>query len=386
LNAHAPDNRPWRLLHAPVPPDWNLDWAALTAQFAWLRAMHGVPQDPIHHAEGDVLIHTRRVAEALTELIEWRQLPEDEREVLFASALLHDVAKPATTATEEDGRITARGHARKGERMTRALLWQGDPLPPASLNIRERLCKLVRHHGLPLWFLEQPDPERTAIEVSQTVRTDHLALLAEADVRGRICADQEEMLARIDLFRALCRELGCYGVPRAFANDHSRFLYFHNTRNGPDYAAYDDTEFTVVLMAGLPGAGKDTWIGKHLPGWPVISLDGIRRELQIGPEENQSAVVKLAQERARVLLRQQQPFVWNATNVTRLLRGPLIDIFAAHRARVRLVYLEAPRDVLLARNRARSHPVPPAVICRLLEKLEVPDPTEAHQVEWHVSS
>ena len=30
------------------------DWDALDARFEWVRAMHGVVQDPIHHAEGDV--------------------------------------------------------------------------------------------------------------------------------------------------------------------------------------------------------------------------------------------------------------------------------------------------------------------------------------------
>ncbi len=375
----------WQFPNCPSPPDWTLDWNGLAARFDWLHAMDGVPQDPVHHAEGDVLIHTHMVVQALIELEEWRALPPPERNILFAAALLHDVAKPAVTAIESDGRITARGHARKGERMARALLWSGAELPTAPFAARESIAKLVRHHGLPLWYLDQPDPERAAIEVSQTTRTDHLALIAEADVRGRICADQQEMLARIELFRSLCHELGCYGVPRAFANDHSRFLYFRSAQNGPDYAAYDDTEFEVTLMSGLPAAGKDTWIRDHLSGWTVIALDQIRRELNVGPEEDQSAVVKLAQERARTLLRRKQSFVWNATNVTRLLRGPLIDTFAAHRARVRIVYLEAPLPLLLRRNRARPHPVPEPVIHRLMEKLEIPDPTEAHQIEWHAS-
>jgi predicted kinase len=115
----------------------------------------------------------------------------------------------------------------------------------------------------------------------------------------------------------------------------------------------------------------------------VIALDQIRRELNVGPEEDQSAVIRTAQERASALLRQRKAFVWNATNVTRLTRGPLIELFAAHRARVRIVYREAPHDLLLRRNRARPHPVPEAVIYRLMDKLEISDLTEEHQVEWH---
>jgi hypothetical protein len=257
----------WTFPHCPQAPGQPVDWADLAARCGWLRAMSGVPQDPAHHAEGDVLIHTRMVTQALVDLAAWRELPSGERDVLFASALLHDVAKPETTATEEDGRITARGHARKGERRTRGLLWRGGELPVPPFAAGEHIAKLVRHHGLPLWFLDGPHPERSIIEVSQTTRTDHLALLAEADVRGRICADQEEMLARVEMFRSVCRELGCFGVPYPFANAHSRFLFFRGTHSGPTYAAYDDTEFDVVLMSGLPGAGKDTWIREH---WGMV--------------------------------------------------------------------------------------------------------------------
>ena len=33
-------------------------------------------------------------------------------------------------------------------------------------------------------------------------------------------------------------------------------------------------------MSGMPGVGKDTWIRRHLPGWPVVSLDDLRQRLQ----------------------------------------------------------------------------------------------------------
>jgi tRNA uridine 5-carbamoylmethylation protein Kti12 len=53
---------------------------------------------------------------------------------------------------------------------------------------------------------------------------------------------------------------------------------------------------------------------------------------------------------------------------------------------VRLVHVEAPWPALLRQNRARPRPVPEPVIERLLERWEVPDPTEAHQVEWVTSA
>ena len=83
-------------------------------------------------------------------------------------------------------------------------------------------------------------------------------------------------------------------------------------------------------MSGLPGAGKDTWIARHAPDLPVISLDMIRRELKVTPADDQGAVAALAKSRARELLRRQQSFIWNATNITRALRT------AAHRSLRRL--------------------------------------------------
>ncbi|MFC7441490.1 AAA family ATPase [Laceyella putida] len=145
---------------------------------------------------------------------------------------------------------------------------------------------------------------------------------------------------------------------------------------------YDDTRCEVILMSGLPGAGKDTWISQTHPDLPVISLDQIRREHGISPTANQGEVIQIAKEQAKVLLRQRQSFIWNATNLTRHLRDPLIDLFAAYGARITIVYMDAPLDLLLSRNRKRKHEVPEAVIRKLVRKLEVPTLTEAHHVEW----
>lgn len=373
----------WRFPHVPRPPEWTVAWEALSAQFAWLRALAGTPQEPAHHAEGDVFTHTRMVAEALAGMEAWHALPEDERGITFAAALLHDVAKPASTRVEPDGRITSPGHARLGERLARAILWEGDGLDaPAPLPLREAICALVRFHGLPLWLLDKADPVRAAVEASLRARLDLLALVAEADVRGRIAADRDALLERVALFRAFCEESGCLRAPYAFASDHARFVYFHERKADPAYAAYDDTTFEVILMAGLPGTGKDTWIARNHPDLPVVSLDRIRRELKVAPDEDQGAVVQAAKARARELLRRHEPFIWNATNVTRALRGQLADLFASYGARVRIVYVEAPHADLLRRNERRVASVPEPVIARLARKLEIPDLTEAHAVEW----
>src|SRR5689334_4252169 len=105
----------WTFKHTPQPPGWRVNWAAIHDDFAWIRDMQGTMQEPQWHAEGDVHIHTRMVAEAMAGEKRWRALNELDRHITFAAALLHDVAKPACTKFE-DGRCTSPNHTRVGER------------------------------------------------------------------------------------------------------------------------------------------------------------------------------------------------------------------------------------------------------------------------------
>ena len=372
----------WSFPWCPTPPDWTLDWASLQAEFDWLQSLQDCPQDPRYHAEGDVLTHTRLVCEALIALPAWRELPPIERSLLFAAALLHDVAKPAATEIEADGSITSKGHVRQGAKMARQILW--------SLNVpfhqREAIVSLVQHGSLPLWFWDKPNPQRAVIKASQVIRCDLLALLAEADVRGRKCDDQLELLERIQFFREFCQENNCLFYPRPFPSDHSRFVYFQKDNCDPNYAAFDDTRFEIVLMSGLPGADKDYWIREYLPDWTVISLDELRQAMNISPKDDQAAVGERARAIAKEYMRAEKSFVWNATNLSRQLRSSLISLFSAYQARIRIVYLEVSWEESLRRNHSRAANVPEAVIGRMRDRLEVPDLTEAHQVNWVVDS
>jgi type I restriction enzyme S subunit len=68
------------------------------------------------------------------------------------------------------------------------------------------------------------------------------------------------------------------------------------------------------------------------PDLPMIALDDLRAEMEIDPADDQGAVVQAAKARARELLRRQQPFAWNATNITRSLRRQLVDLFTDYGA------------------------------------------------------
>ncbi|WP_263419964.1 AAA family ATPase [Tolypothrix sp. PCC 7601] len=370
----------WSFPYCPNEADWLINWSALEAKFDWLRSLANCPQNPRYHAEGDVLIHTKLVCEALVALPQWRVLPSKEQSILFAAALLHDVAKPAATEIAEDGAISSKGHVVQGAKMAQQILWDLQ----VPFKEREAIASLVKYGSLPLWFWDKSNPERAVIKASQIIRCDMLAILAEADVRGRYCNDQAQLLERINFFREFCQENSCFEQPRQFPSAHSRFIYFQKENGNPNYEAYDDTRFQVIMMSGLPGSGKDTWIKENLPDWQVISLDKLRQQMGIDPEDDQGVVANAAKALAKEYMRNGQSFVWNATNLSRQLRGMLIRMFANYQGRIRIVYLETSWEELLQRNCDRTAKVPEKVLYRLKNRLDVPDITEAQAVDWIV--
>jgi predicted kinase len=359
----------------------NKTWAHLQKEFAWVADMTGVPQDPRHHAEGDVAIHTQMVLDTIQSFSDFQQLDIQVQEILWASALLHDVEKRSTTVTESDGRVTSKGHAKKGELTARTILFRDMPAP---FFVREQICALVRHHGLPLWIFDKSHPAKALFETSLRISMPLLSILAKADVIGRICGDQRELLDRIELFEAFCQEQQCWTSPRTFASDLARFVYFHKEDASPEYVPYDDLKGEVIILSGLPGMGKDTYIKKHFSHLQVVSLDDIRRKHKLKPDDSSATgwVVQEAKEQAKVFLRKGEPFVWNATNITRQMRSQWIGLFASYKARIRLVYLEVPYADWIKQNRERENPVPVNVLQRMLGKLEVPTPDEAHSVHY----
>mgnify|MGYP000719137927 CR=1 FL=1 len=361
-----------------------IDWDGMTARFGWFADMKGVPQDAQWHAEGDVYTHTKMVVESLTALPEFKVLDAQSKHILVASAMLHDVEKRSTTGHEIiDGieRIVSPGHARKGEFTARVVLYKDIPTPT---HIREQIAKLVRLHGLPLWVLEKEAPGKEVMYASQVVNNKHLSMLARADVLGRICVDQEEILYRIDLFDELCREHHCWEQPRVFESNYGRYLFFTREGIAPDYVPFDDLRFDVHMICALPGTGKDTYIQQQLKELPVLSLDEIRRSLGIDPTDKKGngRVIQMGKERAKELMRSKTSFVFNATNITPDMRSKWIGLFTEYQARVCITYLEVPYKTLLKQNHQRAYKVPVSAIDKMILKWEVPTVREAHEVAY----
>ena len=352
-------------------------------------AMRHTMQSPRWHGEGDVHTHTMMTCDALTSLSEYQELDKQRQQILLLATLLHDIGKTVTT-TMVDGEWQSPHHSTTGSRMAREWLWKECGLCGVKelTQVREAVCLLIRHHSLPPHAIDLDDARLRLHRIAANslltpfFSIKMLCILCKADMLGRQCDDQQQMLDQIALCEEIAMEEGCLDGCFPFPSSNTRRLFLSGHNVWKQQELYDETWGEVVLVSGLPGTGKDTWINQNLPDLPIISLDNIRLSLRVSPTDNQGTVANMAREQAKVFLRKHEPFVWNATNITVQMRESLVSLFETYHAHARIVYLETQWDTLLERNSQREHTVPTKAIEDMLGKLTIPEAYEANTVVW----
>ncbi len=366
----------------PAGSDQPLDWSACCERLAPLARLDETPQDPIYHAEGDVGTHTRMVVDALFQDSFFQASVPERQWVMFMAALLHDIAKPDTTRVDPDsGRISQPGHSRRGAVDARLLLWQAD----VPWRLREAICRIIAVHQVPFFAFDSrrgESPEYLVRKLSWGLDLRELVAVARADMAGRICVSQAEHLQDIELFAQLAMEESAWGCAAPFADAHTAVAYFRGGRVHPATPLFADAGSTVVVMSGLPAAGKNTWVDKHCAGLPVVSFDDSRRELGLAHGRNEGAVAHHATDRARSLLRDKKDFVWNATHLSDQMRSKTLSLLYRYGARVEIVHVEQSLRVLLSRNQRRDTSLSNARLIDMLTRWEPPWPGEGHAVRF----
>lgn len=369
----------WRL----VPPvGGQYDWGQCLALIPELRALEHTPQDLIHHAEGNVGVHTRMVLDALLDDVYVQQASPERRFVLFMAALLHDISKPETTRIDEPtGRISQPGHSRKGAIRVRQLLWQAQ----TPFIWREAICRLIAVHQVPFFAFHTRNgdtPERVARTLSWQLHLPELLALARADIRGRVAKDSPRILQDMELFQTLAEEEGCWIHPKSTASAHTRVVYARGQELHLDTPLFQRSGSTVWVMSGLPASGKNTWVAQHLPDLPVVSFDDAKAELGLRHGQNDGMAAHFAIDKAKSFLREHAPFVWNATHLSEQMRFKTLDLLFAYHASVRVVYVEAQPTDVWRRNTQRDTSLRNTDIEQMQHRWEVPLPVEAHQVSY----
>ena len=172
----------------------------LSAWFPELEALIGVPQNPVHHPEGDVWTHTMMVLDAAAELRSGASYPEG----LMMSALTHDFGKAVSTLVEGQS-VSAIGHEKTGIVLTRQFLRR-----ISNENKLERyVLNMVELHMKPNMLAgDRAGRKSTSKLFDQSVCPEDLLLLAKADHFGKGSAeDYSETEAflqeRLSYFREL---------------------------------------------------------------------------------------------------------------------------------------------------------------------------------------
>lgn len=150
--------------------------------FSELSDLIGCAQEAEWHPEGDVWTHSLMVADEAAKLLAKTELSEDEKLIIMAGALCHDLGKPATSIIK-DGRIKSPGHEQAGAEPTRSFLTKID----FPKKFHDQVVSLVEEHLKPFQLYAARDhvSDGAIKRLAARVNINQLLLVSQADFLGR---------------------------------------------------------------------------------------------------------------------------------------------------------------------------------------------------------
>ncbi len=371
--------------------------ALLQARFPELAALAYVREPAPRGERRTALMLTQELLGAVQPDLSGLSPPRAQ--ALYLAALLAHVGQGAGAAASR----YERGEAA----LARDVLFRLD-LPDC---LRDEVVYLVRSQRAPALLGARPASQGRMLRLAWTLDTELLYRLAvaEADIVAPAKADRTR--AALDAFRARCQALGIYGsAPPPLLSEERwrpisqadpcrarrlqgelRFWRAKGTINTAEQAeawlaGWEAASGGVLyLPVGVPGSGKSTWVGRHLSGAHLVSMDEMRERL-LGNRSDQSRnaeVYRRSRGELLTALRRGEVVVWDAQSHTWSARQGLLLAARQTHAYVIIAYLDVPLTVALERNGQRTAVVPEAVIARSYNDLQEPRPFECEEL-WRI--
>ncbi|MFN8394934.1 MAG: HD domain-containing protein [Bacteroidia bacterium] len=364
----------------------------------WLTTeMAATQQNPRYHREGSVLAHTQYVLQQYFALRDQFDLTDEERDILYWTAVLHDIGKIRATVWQ-DNRWRSPGHERAGVPMALNILLDRSEVPAA---MRNRILDLIRWHGYPLRFSQWQQPISDLKLLGTRVDLRLLGIFGLMDFHGRDCDDKVDVLARMDEFNKV-------SVPKA-EYELGRFKDLQAAHQGWNLrhknaawnaiqlkdarlleklisASLTDEIVTrgqrITFVTGLPFAGKSTWISKNLPEAFHIQL--AEHEITNALGDNDFLLErKMVEFRhlLRVYLNRHQHVVMETRPIKEQVRLELLTAFKDMQVTIDYVVVEATFDTI--RSGAEHEQLwSNEALERLLVDQDILHPWEAHRIQY----
>lgn len=387
-----------------MKPLW--DKIEIIKEFAVLK---NTPQSTAWHMEGNVMNHVKRVVEVMEEELFKMNVDKDSKYylIMMSAALCHDLGKATTTKWDkEKNDWVCSHHGEAGENITRLLFYEDDFI------LRELVCYMVRWHMNLHHILDNDNIDEVLTIMAQGwVSIKDMLILNKCDSLGskNDIETYEFLENRWNTIKGKAKRLGIFEMnwydyqcrevcrERNRKDDHLLLpLDWRNVKeaaheilkqeidkgNKPDWKSDigKNDFFTVYMMVGLPGSGKDTLIKEYLNGIPIICRDDIRTEIGIkgekpqGNKEQEDKVTKIFEERMIENCKKKQSFVINNTNLKKQYRKRFLEIIRPYEPKVIYIYVEAPS--LEDNYKRREGQIKPEVIKKMALNFDFPLPSE----------
>lgn len=313
-------------------------------------------QNPKWHSEGTALEHTKLADEKLrTEVLVgddvFYELNDDtELLIIRAAVVLHDIGKGVTTSLGKDGNWHSYGHEIEGEKIARVLLWKED------IFVREMICSIIRYHMEPLRIFESKNWLLKMIEIGTRIPWKFLYYVKMADLLGSVQLNGGTMaddLMKMEFIKTTAKTLNIWDRTSTRNDLRPLVKYFNDRSIFPWKVDCDGKRPVAVIMIGLPGAGKNTWIENNLNQYPdavQLSRDDIRVELglcksgekYLGTKEEEDRVTEVYDSKLTKAMTEKRNVILNNIHLKKKYRETTVNTLRKAGYFVEYVYVEAP--------------------------------------------